>query len=83
MKRISGEELNALPPDGGPLYHREEEDGASALQGHLLVLAQVDRQRSSAQSWTDFVQKISHHVVFFRTYRIIHCLKRGQSTTRK
>jgi choline dehydrogenase-like flavoprotein len=54
-----------------------------SLRGRLLVPAQVDPQRYSAQSWTDFVQKISHHVVFFPTYRINHCLKRDQSATRK
>src|SRR3981189_106085 len=53
------------------------------LRGRLLVLARVDRQRSLAQSWTGFVQRISHRVVFFRTYRMRHCLKRGQSATRK
>ncbi len=48
-----------------------------------MVPAQVDRRRSLMPSWTGFVRKISHRVVFFRAYLIRHCPKRGQSATRK
>ena len=53
------------------------------LRGRPLVLARVDRLRSLTQSWTGFVRKILHHVVFSRTYLMRLCLKRGQSATKK
>src|SRR5258705_2750146 len=66
VKRISGEESNALPPDGGRVLSiiGRKRTALQSLRGRLLGLAQVDRQRSSAQSWTDFVQKI-HTTSFF------------------
>ena len=53
------------------------------LRGRLSVVVRVDRQLSSTQSWTGFVQKTSRRVVFFWTCLMRHCLKRGQSATRK
>ena len=51
VKRISGEESNALPPDGGRVLSiiGRKRTALQSLRGRLLVLAQVDRQRSSAR----------------------------------
>ena len=70
---------------GGPALSiiAKKKTALQFLRGRPLVPAQVDRRRSLMHSWTDFVRKISHRVVFFRAYLIRLCPKHGQSAMRK